>query len=82
MALQVALNEYRGGRTKTDQPEPAGNGQEPKFTFPAINQIITFKDGNSIHVIVNSWEDRDMDEATEAYYNMLAPILDELEGSK
>ena len=32
----------------TDQPAPSGNGQEPKFTFPAINQTITYHDGSTM----------------------------------
>ena len=62
----------------TERPAPSGNGKPPEPT-PIINQVIEFKDGSRIRVIVEALINPDWDEATNAYYNMLLPVLDEIE---
>ena len=61
------------------KPSDTGNGKEPRFTEPIINQTITYYDGSAIQIILHSWPDQDMDDATRAYYNVLYPIMNELE---
>jgi hypothetical protein len=50
-----------------------------RSTTPIINQTIQFADGSRIKVIVEALAGRDFDQATDAYYNMLLPVLDEIE---
>jgi hypothetical protein len=50
-----------------------------RSTTPIINQTIQFADGSRIKVIVEALAGRDFDQATDAYYNMLLPVLDEIQ---
>ena len=54
------------------------NGKPPE-PYPIIDQVIQFKDGSRIRVIVEALINPDWDDATNAYYNMLLPVLDEME---
>ena len=48
--------------------EPSGNGKPPGPT-PIINQVLQFKDGSRIKVIVEALVNPAWDQATDAYYN-------------
>ena len=55
------------------------NSSTPELE-PTITQVIHFADESLIFVIVKSPPDSDgSDEARQAYYNMLLPVLDEIE---
>jgi hypothetical protein len=56
----------------------SGNGKPPEPTT-IINQVIEFADGSRIRVIVEALKGRHFDQATDAYYNMLLPVLNEME---
>ena len=57
---------------------PSANGKPPEL-HTLITHPVQFKDGSRIRIVVEALKGRHSDEATGAYYNMLLPVLDEIE---
>jgi hypothetical protein len=57
---------------------PPDNGKPPEL-LTIITHPIQFKDGSRVRIVVEALKGRDWDEATNDYYNMLLPVLNEIE---
>jgi hypothetical protein len=62
----------------TDRPAPSGNGK-PTELLTIITHPLQFKDGSRIRIVVEALKGHNWDEATRASYNVLFPILNDLE---
>ena len=58
--------------------EPSGNGKPPEL-LTIITHPLQFKDSSRIRIVVDALKGRNWDEATDVYYNMLLPVLNEIE---
>jgi hypothetical protein len=58
--------------------DPSGNGKPPEL-LTIITHPLQFEDGSRIRIVVEALKDHNWDEATNVYYNMLLPVLNEIE---
>jgi hypothetical protein len=76
--LLSILAEEEGRRPMNERPTPSGNGKPPEL-HTIIKHPVQFKDGSRIRIVVEALKGHGFDQATGAYYDMLLPVLDEIE---